>query len=778
MKFKYLYIVFFLLCVSNLKAQYANKDIKAYSQLYKIKNTTRAISTDFSSKLVLPPLSITKSISQTDATKNGLKTLEFAKKRIVDINPLTCGEILRADKDRYLWQMTIVSKGAKSVGLHFSKFELPVGASLFVRGRDGIKGAYTYVNNDKEFQISPITGDSIVIEYNFPEDCRDINRENIPICVNEIYHDYLGVFSFFRNSNPGEPFFNYKNIALDELVCAPNIINYPELDNQSRGVVLMLIGGTHIGTGSLINNKRNDGTPYILTASHVVNDNFQNEDDVDKVKTNCNNIVVFFNFLSLIGDKNIRGTEEQSLFGAQLVAYNKDADMTLLKITGLVENSNGEKTIPKEYRPYFNGWNIEATPKSPYFGIHHPMGTTKRYSQVKDSTLNVYDYTVSAGFIFKSFEKKHWHVGEWEIGTTAAGSSGSPLFDSRGLIIGALTGGSSDCQSPYNDYYYAIKETWLGNTKASDDVKSGLSQLLDPDNTGDLQCQGLDGKDSDKVKLLTSISGRRDAEGLQILKIDPDYNNVGSLFRLKNKDKILGAFVSFVGTTQISDNFPTINISLSSIIDNKKGVELLKKQIEQPKYRAYNRETNEAEYRDRWLEGDTCQIFIPFTPTSINSDGHYLLQIESNQGLNKLNLLGLNTLIQKNKILKNNSFIVGTDNILNPFCNGNLSVWLDLLIERQGDNNKSENNIYYDNGIDSNKLSYYTNGRIYINENVVGSSKFDWEVTIWDVLGSKILHKKLNNYQQYFYLKDDVINGVYLVKVSVNSKNVYYKIKI
>lgn len=779
MKEKFIYLFFVFLSIQSAYAQYVDRSIKAYSQICRVRNEIRSVNDKISKKIVLPPIATTKSIDKYIATGNRLKTLEFAKKRSVVINPLHCGEIIRTENGRFFWQMTILSKGAKSIGLHFDRFDLPSGASLFVRGKDQIKGAYTSVNNSRQLQISPVVGDSVVIEYNFPMNCTEASRDSIPISIDEIYHDYLDVFSFMRSHNQGEPFFDYNDQTLEDLVCAPNIINYPNVSNESRGVVMMIVGGTSIGTGSLINNKRNDGTPYILTASHVINDNFANEDNINVVDANCQNTVVFFNFTSPLGDKNIRATEEQSLFGTSLVAYNKDVDMVLLKIEGLVDNGKGEKTIPKEYKPYFNGWNIEKSPKSPYFAIHHPMGTTKRYSQAKDENLNIEDYEVYAGVLFKHFEKKHWMINKWDIGTTAGGSSGSPLFDRQGLIIGALTGGSSYCSAPHNDAYYALKEVWFGDAQGAD-KKKYLSYWLDPDGTGETYCNGLDGKDSDRIKLLTCISGRNKVKELNAINISPDYNNIGNVYRLKKNDKVLGAFFTFFGTQSLYDNFPNMNISLSKVSENKKGVEMIKQHIPQPKYKAYDRENKKLKYMNRWLAGDTCQVYVPLKSFEVKEDGDYLLQIESNSGLNQLNLLGIDTEIQNNYISKNSSFVTDDNKIMTPALGGKISSWIDLLIDRQDcDGDICNNDICYNVYMDSKEISYYNDGKIYINPTALNTHKFNWRVTVWDVMGSKIIDEKLDECQEYLDIKDRVVvRGVYMVGISVNSKVIYYKIKV
>ncbi|MCS2558484.1 serine protease [Parabacteroides distasonis] len=47
-----------------------------------------------------------------------------------------------------------------------------------------------------------------------------------------------------------------------------------------------------------------------------------------------------------------------------------------------------------------------------------------------------------------------------EVGYTASGSSGSPLFNANGEIIGALSGGQSSENSPKNDYFFSLKKPW------------------------------------------------------------------------------------------------------------------------------------------------------------------------------------------------------------------------------------------------------------------------------------------------------------------------------
>lgn len=143
----------------------------------------------------------------------------------------------------------------------------------------------------------------------------------------------------------------------------------------------------------------------------------------------------YFNFRSPTGNVLTRPSEEQTLSGAEIVAWDEDHDLCLLRITGVEkEDANSVGRVPASYRPYFAGWNAgEHNP--PYTAMHHPQASTARYTRC-DSKIPIVDYDVKN----KVWTNAHYHIDKWAVGTTAGGSSGSPLLDPEGRIIGGLTG--------------------------------------------------------------------------------------------------------------------------------------------------------------------------------------------------------------------------------------------------------------------------------------------------------------------------------------------------
>ncbi|MFP4471227.1 MAG: T9SS type A sorting domain-containing protein, partial [Bacteroidales bacterium] len=143
-----------------------------------------------------------------------------------------------------------------------------------------------------------------------------------------------------------------------------------------------------------------------------------------------------------------------------------------------------EQMVPGNYQPYFNGWSL-LNEQSPHgVTIHHPEGDIKKISTYTDTLISTN---------WGSIPNTHWEV-VWaqtftNWGVTEAGSSGSPIFDSEGRLIGQLTGGEASCSNLTGpDYYGKFWYSWDKNQLADSTM---LRPWLDPDNTGVLTLDGL-----------------------------------------------------------------------------------------------------------------------------------------------------------------------------------------------------------------------------------------------------------------------------------------------
>jgi hypothetical protein len=238
---------------------------------------------------------------------------------------------------------------------------------------------------------------------------------------------------------------------------------------QKRSVARIQVksGGSNLWcTGSLVNNTRNDGKPYLLTADHCGR---------YATPTDLSQWIFYFNYEGTGCPDPAVEPALKSVTGAKLMAHGGNGGTTGSDFFLVLLNSD----IPESYNVYFSGWNRETLVPSPSgVGIHHPQGDIKKISTYTER-LQPSNW---AGGAFLS----HWQVNWIETpnghGTTEGGSSGSPLFDNLGLLVGTLTGGDSGCDSAslgLSDYYGQFAYSWASNGTDSTKV---LKYWLDPDN--------------------------------------------------------------------------------------------------------------------------------------------------------------------------------------------------------------------------------------------------------------------------------------------------------
>ncbi|MDI9523541.1 MAG: trypsin-like serine protease [Bacteroidota bacterium] len=403
--------------------------------------------------------------AQTDQAK--LKSLEFAHKFDVQLRPENSG-VTFSHAGMNVWRVGIRSKGAYSINLLFSKFRLPEGAKVFIYNthQTEVLGAYTHENNSdlNLLPVQPIGGEELIVEYQVPLHSTDKGE----IEIGDVNHDFLGLF---RGREPRDP----------QQSCHPNIVCYPEDIQPGSGVVALIINGTYYCTGSLINNTAEDGTPYLLTATHCLNFDYSASFLANRrYDLMAGNIVAFFNYQSPLCDTDIRGPLQMTMASADSVLISERHDISLLKL---------KQMPPAEYQPYYLGWNANAnagnSQSGPFHGLHHPNGGVKKVA-VEENSLSFGSFDDPK---YNMEPNSFWIVKAWDVAATEAGSSGSPLLDREKKVIGTLTGGSSMCGSPKGpDIYASLHKFWEVDSSLNNPNR--LSYYLDPEGLGVTQLNG------------------------------------------------------------------------------------------------------------------------------------------------------------------------------------------------------------------------------------------------------------------------------------------------
>ncbi|MDO4707581.1 MAG: trypsin-like peptidase domain-containing protein [Porphyromonadaceae bacterium] len=625
-----------------------DKPARSEEQTFRVADRLRSASSSLG-VYVLPSLEQSSSElrSLQEAREREFRTLTYALPRVLTPEVMNYGQWLEGERGDFVWRLSITSPDALGLALRLEQYRLPRGAALYAYGSAGGRiGALTELHNSPVgiLMLAPLSGETITLEYEPPRGYTPGVGEAPPFVVASLDHDFVGLRQQLPRrkgkAKEGEPLFD-AIMSLESMSCAPNVVARPECRLAARSVVILAVGGS-MGSGALINTPRSDGKAYILTAAHNINSLYE-VTDMETIKAMVRSAVIFFGFESPSLEGNIRATEEQSLSGAELVAYDPEADMALLEITGLQPSPQGIPSIPAEYNAYFSGWTLSPTPAAPYYGVHHPGILTKRYSQAEDTNLNIVDFSAASRGLH--WHQKHWHLKRWAVGSTARGSSGSPLFDREGRIIGALTAGFSYCpithsgRQPEDDYYYAVHRAWRGATPLA-----SLASVLDPDGTGVTECPGYD---PHKAEALYRLSDLYAADrGADLATISPDAEGVGRLIVIDGSARSLGAYLIFRGNEAIDRAFPQLLLELTPYDRQTKqlGQPIWRQEVSSARYQFYRpfKDEHGDLHFDKWkhetdtrtLSQDTIELFIPVAElaSSLLSHGEYLLTLRSKQG--------------------------------------------------------------------------------------------------------------------------------------------------
>lgn len=358
-----------------------------------------------------------------------------------------------------LWRLTVKCEGARAIGFGYSSFYLPDGAKLFLYNKDRSRviGAYTSINNSDTYSFSneKVNGDEITLELLVPNDKKNV----VLMHITEL--DY-----FYR---PGE----YDNVKSSD-PCEVNI-NCSEGANwqdEKKGVCLIDIknGSNWFNcTGSLVNNTSQNCTPYVLLADHChFYGAYPSTADYSSWK--------FYFHYEATTCSGISPSGTFTFTGCTLKAHDTYGQTTTGSDFCLVQINSA---IPSNKIVYYNGWDRSNTASASGVGIHHPSADIMKISTYTSALVNA---------------STHWQV-TWAstangYGVTEQGSSGSPLFNSTGKIVGTLTGGASCCTvngcgsgtgPTQSDYYGKVYYHWDKNGTTS---AKRLKEWLDPTNTG------------------------------------------------------------------------------------------------------------------------------------------------------------------------------------------------------------------------------------------------------------------------------------------------------
>jgi PKD repeat protein len=400
-------------------------------------------------------------VAQEDAVS---QIYQIGRLMPVNLNTQNSGTWFQFADGSKIWRLKIHAAGAKAVNLYYNQFWLPEQAKIYIYSEDEeqVIGAFTWENNHASglFATELITGETLILEYFEPAGV------NAPATINisEVGYCYRAVETVSGNGG-GRGFGDAQSCMLNVNCSEGN--NWA---NQKRAVArtLLRIGNSQGWcTGALVNNTNQDCTPYFLLADHCGD---------GSSASNKNQWVFYFNYqASGCTNPSSAPSSAQTVTGCTLKAttgggISDGSDFLLVQINS---------AVPTNYNPYYAGWNRVNQTSSSGVGIHHPAGDIKKISTYTSSLQTTTD---------NNNQPAYWAVA-WAATANGhsiieQGSSGSPLFNSSGLIVGTASAISFnlDCSNRggYNSVYGKFSYHWASNGAAAN---LRLRDWLDPSNS-------------------------------------------------------------------------------------------------------------------------------------------------------------------------------------------------------------------------------------------------------------------------------------------------------
>lgn len=367
------------------------------------------------------------------------------------------GVVSTGSQGELVWTARIASKNATALRIGFEKFQIPSNAELYVyTDRGEAFGPYReYGPNDNgEFWTNTTAGSQAFLQLHYFGSASDLADMEFHITGISHMGPRLLMANYVAPELAPKAFCSWNASCVENASCGSS----SAVNDATKAVAEMIYvsgGGSYICTGGLLaDTDTGSVVPYFLTANHCVSKGREANslETVFDFSVSCNS-----GNCPRYGDGfNVRTN------GSSIVATNRTSDYTLLQLA----------QTPGGTRAYL-GWTtaeVAFSNNTSLYRVSHPSGSPLAYSE----------HSVDTGTgTCSSWPRGNWIYTQDTFGATEGGSSGSPIVNGAGEVVGQLSGA---CGTNLNDVCDANNNATVDGAFAA--YFSDVAPFLDPDNGG------------------------------------------------------------------------------------------------------------------------------------------------------------------------------------------------------------------------------------------------------------------------------------------------------
>lgn len=372
----------------------------------------------------------------------------------------TFGAIRGEENGGFVWDGVIRSPNAAASRVHITDLNLPAGAELYVYTRDGMAfGPYTGrgPNGNGDVWTNTVVGPEVIVQLH-------AGAAPVPEFTIAGFGHLTSDFALARTLKPapqaGSTPCSFNAGCVVDAACTQTNSAVSTASDAVAHILFASGAYLYICTGGLVADSDTSTTvPYFLTANHCIS----------KGSEAASMETFFFYKASTCGSCPDPGAANTN--GASIVASNRTGDFTLMRLSQAAPSGAA-----------YLGWSsteIAFTNGAKLYRLSHPKGAPQSYSEhVVDTSKGT----------CRSWPRGSWIYSRDVLGATEGGSSGSPVVNAAGEIVGQLSGG---CGFNVNDVCDTASNATVDGAFAS--YYSSVSSILGSGDGGGGTCTDNDG---------------------------------------------------------------------------------------------------------------------------------------------------------------------------------------------------------------------------------------------------------------------------------------------